>query len=181
MQTNPHFLFNAINTIYIQIDDSKETAKHTLSTFSDMLRYQLYECNSEKVPIEKEIQYIRNYIELQRLRMDESYRIDFNYAAGLSGFQVAPFILLPFIENMFKHISNGLSPNIIRGELSSVNGALRFKGCNTKSKSTGNEINGGIGLANVRRRLDLIYPGKYSLDISDTESTYAVCLQIQLV
>jgi two-component system LytT family sensor kinase len=181
MQTNPHFLFNAINTIYVQIDEAKENAKVTLSMFSGMLRYQLFECNGDKVSIEKEIDYIKNYVYLQSLRKDETYRIDFRYVGDLVGFEIAPFILIPFIENMFKHVSGDLGLNSIRCELTGSDRELEFFGVNTKSQTTNTKKPGGIGLANAKRRLELIYPGKFSLDIEDNDLIYKVCLKIQLV
>jgi LytS/YehU family sensor histidine kinase len=175
MQINPHFLFNAINTIYIQIDESKESAKHTLGSFSDMLRYQLYECNAETVPIEKEIGYLQHYIELQKIRKDDRYRINFVFDE-----EIAPFLLLPMIENMFKHVSDNANGNIIEGNLSYKEGKLFFHGLNTKELNTIQHPAGGIGLENLKRRLLLIYPAKHSLRISDTGSKYEVWLQIDL-
>src|ERR1043166_3400862 len=168
-QINPHFLFNAINTIYIQMDLSKEEAKETLSTFSQMLRYQLYECDTEKVPVEKEVQYIQNYILLQRLRKDERYEVNFSYSDNLTGFRLAPFILLPFIENTFKHVSNeDTQTNFIRGKLMKENEWLVFHCINSKDIEDHQKNYNGIGLMNVKRRLELIYPGKHSLSINST-------------
>jgi two-component system LytT family sensor kinase len=180
MQTNPHFLFNAINTVYILIDESRENAKETLEMFSGMLRYQLFECNGDKVPIEKELAYIKNYIDLQTLRKDETCQVGFHFGEDLQDFLIAPFLLIPFIENMFKHVSTGPTENFIRGELSVRAGVLLFMGVNTKSANNNPVRPGGIGLANARRRLELIYPGKFSLDIDDNDQTYKVWLKIQL-
>jgi two-component system, LytTR family, sensor kinase len=175
-QINPHFLFNSINTIYVQMDLSKEAARETLAIFSDMLRYQLYECNGESVSLEKEFSYIRNYVYLQKLRKDEGYTIEFVFEGSMSGEQIAPFLLLPFIENMFKHV--GPAPAHIRGSFRVEPGRLEFRGTNTRT-ATGS-LEGGIGLTNVKRRLALLYPERYSLDIQDQPSTYNVCLSIQL-
>ena len=180
-QINPHFLFNAINTIYVQMDLAKEDAKDTLNIFSQMLRYQLYECDEEKVPVEKEVQYMRNYIQLQRLRKDERYEIDFSYSYDLTGFRLAPFILLPFIENMFKYVSNDDNPtNFIRGTLTKENEWLIFHCINSKDKGENQNDHNGIGLINVKRRLELIYPGKHSLSINRTDTTFEVWLKIMI-
>jgi two-component system LytT family sensor kinase len=180
-QINPHFLFNAINTIYIQMDVSKEDAKETLNNFSQMLRYQLYECDEEKVPIEKELQYIRNYIRLQSLRKDERYEIDLSYGKDLNGFRLAPFILLPFIENMFKYVSNNDDrTNFIRATLTKEQEWLVFHCINSKDKDEDQNEHNGIGLTNVKRRLALIYPGKHLLNINRTGTTFEVWLKIMI-
>lgn len=181
-QLNPHFLFNAINTIYIQMDLSKEEARHTLHTFSEMLRYQLYECNAEKVEIEKEIRYIQNYVRLQGLRKDENCEIVFSYGSNPTGFLIAPLLLLPFVENMFKHVSNERDTiNYIKGNIREENGWVIFYFSNTKNSTgeRGAPPAGGIGLSNVKRRLELIYPGAHTLDINDSGKTYEVWLKIQ--
>lgn len=178
-QVNPHFLFNAINTVYIQIDESTEDAKHTLSAFSDMLRYQLYECNHEKVPIEKEVEYLQHYITLQTMRKDERYQVHFTYGNNLQGFMLAPFILIPLIENMFKHAANNAHPVIIKGDLNGSNNQLTFYGMNTKDHPKRPGHTGGIGLANMKRRLALIYPGRHALTIKETEEMYEVWLTLQ--
>lgn len=180
MQINPHFLFNAFNTIYIQMDVSKEDAKQTLNIFSEMLRYQLYECNGPRVDIEKEVIYLQQYIELQQLRKDERYEISFLFAENLKGFRIAPFILVPFIENMFKHVSNEQTPNIIYGTLTYDNGELSFYGRNTIDAEPAPAQGGGIGLPNVQRRLELVYPGRFTLHTQKDHSTYTVWLTIRL-
>lgn len=178
-QINPHFLFNSLNTIYVQMAMPGVDARETLSTFSDMLRYQLYECNSERVPLVREVEYLSNYVQLQRLRKDERYDISWEQAGDAADALVAPFLLIPFVENMFKHVSNQPEGgNVIRGRLTLGPGRLRFEGTNTKGEAT-HEM-GGIGLANVRRRLELLYPGRYKLSVKDEPNTYTVCLDLQL-
>lgn len=180
MQTNPHFLFNAINNIYIQVDVSREDAKQTLHTFSDMLRYQLYECNQDKVLLEKEIAYLKDYILLQSLSRDERYSIEFGYPDVPPGSLIAPFILIPLIENMFKHVSTDQSPNIINGSLAYKDGSLHFHGFNTFTVPAITNSKQGIGLQNLERRLELLYPGKYSLVQQVNNNVYEVWLTLQL-
>ncbi|WP_315816301.1 histidine kinase [Paraflavitalea speifideaquila] len=180
-QVNPHFLFNAINTVYIQMDESTEAAKHTLSAFSEMLRYQLYECNQEKVPIEKEVEYLQHYINLQQIRMDEHYQVSFTFQHPLQGFTIAPFLLMPLIENMFKHAPNIHDPVIIKGCLTYTNNQLSFYGFNTWHHHNSNQPIGGIGLANMKRRLALLYPGSHSLTIKQHENTFEVWLNLQTI
>ncbi len=207
-QINPHFLFNSINSIYVQIDQNAEAAKDSLAIFSDMLRYQLYECSSERVPLQDEIDYIRNYIHLQQLRKDERYKIDFKLPPHVDGAMVAPFLLLPLVENMFKHVSHWSDrANFIEGSLLVENGRLHFKGVNSKNGTThaGHEYQvgyagaaqafppaqtrgghpqmtqrEGIGLPNVKRRLELLYPGEHILQTQDCPETYTVNLEVAL-
>jgi sensor histidine kinase YesM len=106
-QINPHFVFNTLNTIYFQIDKSNTSAKETLLKFSELLRYQLYECNTDKVLLDREIAYLQNYIDLQRIRKDEeNYQIEFNIDILSTDILIAPLLLIPFVENAFKHISH---------------------------------------------------------------------------
>ncbi|WP_276486108.1 sensor histidine kinase [Paraflavitalea pollutisoli] len=177
-QVNPHFLFNAINTVYIQIDESTEAAKHTLSAFSDMLRYQLYECNQEKIPIEKEVTYLQHYLTLQQLRLDERYQLQVDFDDHLKGFQLAPFVLMPLVENMFKH-AGGQPPILIQGNLRYEGGVLYFYSINSIDAGGGQPGSGGIGLANLQRRLELIYPGRHSLTTRKGAEQYEVWLTLQ--
>src|SRR5690242_3497998 len=105
-QINPHFLFNSLNSVYFLIDKNNPDARQALHKFSDMLRYQLYEMNGDKVPVEKEIEYLKDYIDLQKLRKDENYAVTFNSSPDVRGFSIEPLLLIPFVENAFKHISH---------------------------------------------------------------------------
>lgn len=179
-QINPHFLFNSINTIFFQIDRSNSTARDTLSAFSDMLRYQLYECNGHEIPVEKEVAYLKNYVDLQRLRKDENYSIFFD-EDQMSDFTIAPLLLIPFVENAFKHISHFTDGNEIRIDLRRVGDAMRMSVFNTCSSGSTIKDNGaGIGLRNVRRRLELLYPGRHTLEVRETAGTFEVNLEIRI-
>ncbi|HEY0065952.1 MAG TPA: histidine kinase, partial [Flavisolibacter sp.] len=105
-QINPHFLFNSINSVYFLIDKNNNTARNALHKFSDMLRYQLYECNGEKIPVEKEISYLKDYVDLQKLRLNGNSSVQFNCAPGMERFSIEPLLLIPFVENSFKHLSH---------------------------------------------------------------------------
>src|SRR5690349_14274886 len=105
-QINPHFLFNSLNTLYAQIDQKNVDAKRTLEKISEMLRYQLYECNNETISMEKELEYIGNYIDLQRMRKENNVDISYQYDEAVKIFRVAPLLFIPFVENAFKHLSN---------------------------------------------------------------------------
>jgi sensor histidine kinase YesM len=179
-QINPHFLFNSINTIYFQIDKQNTTARETLSSFSEMLRYQLYDCNGSEIPVEKEVAYLRNYVDLQRLRKEAHYEISFSYN-DLHGFSIAPLLLIPFVENAFKHVSHFSKGNTIRIDLSKTDTVFRMKVFNTRD--TIHRSNGeghGIGLKNVKRRLELLYKGRHFLQVQELPDSYEVNLELSL-
>ena len=175
-QINPHFLFNSINTIYFQIDKENRVAREMLSSFSDMLRYQLYECNGNRIPIVKEVAYLRNYVDLQRMRKDGHYIIKFSAEGNLNGFQIAPLLLMPFVENAFKHVSHAPSGNEIEINLSCQASMFRLIVYNTREVALSRGE--GIGLRNVKRRLELLYNGKHTLNIDDTPGSFRVQLDI---
>lgn len=175
-QINPHFLFNSINTIYFQIDKENRAAREMLSAFADMLRYQLYECNGSRIPIEKEVAYLRNYVELQRMRRDGHYNIKFTADQNVTGFQIAPLLLIPFVENAFKHGSHATDANEIEISLSHTGSRFHLVVYNTREAPTAKGE--GIGLRNVKRRLELLYKGKHALVIDDAPEFFRVRLDI---
>lgn len=179
-QINPHFLFNSINNIYFQIDKQNTTARETLEKFSEMLRYQLYECTSETIAIEKEIQYLQNYVALQKLRLSNRHKVEFKADDSLKGFFIPPLVLIPFVENAFKHVSHFTDkPNEIRIELLRIDTILNFSCFNT-TENINTQSDGGIGLKNVSRRLELLFGESYSLKIDHRENAYSVSLQIPI-
>lgn len=186
-QFNPHFLFNTINSIFVLIHKNPDMASESLAKFSDLMRYQLYECNEAQIPLKQELAYLENFIELQKLRHDHdnlevSTRFDHHYPGNLS---IAPFILIPFIENAFKHVSNEKGKqNWIKMRLTVHRDELHFDISNSTS-STIESSNGllrhhGIGLKNVQRRLDLLYPGKHHLDVVRNAHQFSAALQLHL-
>lgn len=179
-QMNPHFLFNSINTIYFQIDKQNTTARETLEKFSDLLRYQLYECGDATIAIEKEIHYLSNYIQLQKLRLSESHQVQLQVEDTLNNFSIVPLILVPFIENAFKHVSHhAYKPNEIEVTIVRNEARLQLRVINTIEQSPAKPV-GGIGLANVKRRLDLIYGDRYRLDIQSDADRFFVTLEIPI-
>jgi two-component system, LytTR family, sensor kinase len=183
-QINPHFLFNSLNSVYFLIDKSNKEAREALHKFSEMLRYQLYECGGERIGIEKELVYLQDYVDLQRLRKDEQYRVNYSCGPGLQGFSIEPLLLIPFVENSFKHLShfgNG-KLNQVDIDVSRSNGEFSFSVANTvdySSKGTTEPV-GGIGLTNVRRRLELLYPDKHTLDIVEENGWFKVKLKLKI-
>lgn len=178
-QMNPHFLFNSINTIFFQIDKHNQEARETLGKFSDMLRYQLYECNDTGIAIEKELAYLKNYVELQKLRRNSYDVVEFTIADNLKNFSLPPLLLIPFIENAFKHVSNFTDKkNEIRIELVKNNQMVQLTVFNTTDSSV--KETGGIGLKNVKRRLELLFPNRHVLDVKKTTDRFEVNLTLEL-
>jgi two-component system, LytTR family, sensor kinase len=182
LQINPHFLFNSLNSVYFLIEKNNTGAREALHKFSEMLRYQLYEMNGATIPIEKEIRYLNDYVDLQKLRKDENYEVTFTCDPGVKGFSIAPLLLIPFVENAFKHISHQKNErNFIAIDLRITKGTLHFSVENSKEaidKYTGER--NGIGLANVKRRLELLYPQKYELHIKNESDIYSIDLKIKI-
>jgi len=180
-QINPHFLFNSLNSVYFLIDRGNEAARDALHRFSEMLRYQLYECNGHTIPVEKELHYLRDYIALQQLR---SSRLEVNWRCddNVNGFPIEPLLLLPFVENCFKHLSHyETRENRISIDIRREDDALQVAIWNTtEGKGLPTAGGGGIGLDNVRRRLELLYPGRHLLDVRNGGDVFSVHLQISL-
>ena len=180
-QLNPHFLFNSIHSIYGQIDRENNTARNMLLTFSDMLRYQLYDCNHEAIDVNKELEYVKNYVALQRSRKEEDLVVNFRVEGNLAGLRVAPLLFISFVENAFKYVgATEDGDNRVDISFSRKDNRLFFKCLNTKFPIplTQNEHT-GIGINNTKRRLSLHYPGTHSLDIQENKEYYLVKLNIE--
>ncbi len=179
-QVNPHFLFNAINSIYFLIKKDPDQAASTLIRLSDLLRFQLYDCTVDKINIEKEIEYLRNFVTLEEIRKGNKTKVDFQVAENLQGFELAPFMLIPFLENTFKYVSNfSGAENRIVIKLWREEDQFHAHFFNT----TDNLIRtapGGIGHKNVKRRLELIYPDKHTLNIVERPGTFKVMLSLNI-
>jgi sensor histidine kinase YesM len=182
-QINPHFLFNSLNSVYFLIDKQNTGARNALHQFSEMLRYQLYEVKDKKVAIEKEVTYLRDYIQLQQLRRDNC-AVHFNVDDNAKGFAIEPLLLIPLVENAFKHLSHfgNEKRNEVNIALTRSNGHMRFGVRNTTEHRVVSEPLpvGGIGLHNVKRRLELLYPGSYELDIREEGDWFDVMLKIKI-
>jgi two-component system LytT family sensor kinase len=179
-QINPHFLFNSLNTIFFQIEKSNVVARDTVSKFADMLRYQLYECGGDSVSMEREIQYLRNFTDLQKLRKDQRYAIEFNAKGDWAGVTIAPMLLMPLVENAFKHVSHFTEGNLIQVFLSRSNESITAVISNTWDPAAPKSENGGIGLTNLVRRLELQYPDTHTFDIDQTKSLFKATLTLAL-
>jgi two-component system, LytTR family, sensor kinase len=179
-QFNPHFLFNTINSIFFLIHKNPDKASASLAKFSELLRHQLYECNDTQIPLTQEITYMENTIDLEKLRQNDNLRVTFE-VEKTGNYVIAPFILMTFIENAFKHVSKHTDQeNWIRIKLY-IDEKLHFSISNSTADNVQDIIRyGGIGLKNVQRRLDLIYPGQYDLSIQNKTTSFEVNLQIAI-
>src|SRR5689334_12273808 len=181
-QINPHFLFNTLNNIYsLILTKENEKAGGMILKLSDIMDYMIHESKEETVPLQAEINHIRNYLDLEKIRLTGQNNIDFMSETDAEHYMIAPFILLPFIENGFKHgISNTINNGYINIHLNAAKGILNFKVENSKPVSADKNLNNGIGLVNIKRRLEIIYPGRYELKIHDNARSFDVDLAINL-
>lgn len=184
-QVNPHFLFNVLNTIYFQINKDNKEARASVEKLSEMLRYQLYECTTDMIDISKELAYIENYVAVQQLRMEAGTNIQIHTEPGIGSFKIAPLLILPLVENAFKHIShykNSQQNKLYLRMKTEANGYFVVHVSNTYDTVDGVThllASGGLGLQNLKRRLQLLYPEKHWLDITRNERVFETTLKIQ--
>ena len=183
-QVHPHFLFNTLNNLYALTLEQSDKASEVVLKLSELLNYMLYECNEPTILVSKEIKLIENYLSLEKIRYGENMELDFQVAGEIAGKKIAPMLLLPFVENAFKH---GVS-KIARNARVSINLNLHeeeliFQVRNTKADTTSDDPAGyseGIGLKNVQRRLELMYPDRHTLTSQKTRSEFIVYLKLNL-
>ncbi len=182
-QINPHFLFNSLNSLYTQLELKPEDAKGTLISLSELLRYQLYECNADLIPMAKELAYLENYFNLQRIRTDNC-STGFLVEGDYQNSSIAPLLLIPFVENAFKYVSDyDDRENFIKIRISFINGEMNFSCANTfdgKGVQQGGTVNKGIGLTNVRKRLELVYGNKFELKEVVNNGVFDITLKVNL-
>ena len=186
-QINPHFLFNTLNNLYALTLKKSDQAPEIVIKLSEMMRYMLYECNEKRVLLSKEINYIQNYLDLERIRQGKNVKIDFHVDGSVSDQKIAPLMFIPFLENSFKHgLNNHInSQGFVDIKLLIADHDVHFYIENSKADMLSPPTNskkksGGIGLVNVKRRLNLLYPEKYHLAIDNKPKSYAVRLDIEL-
>lgn len=183
-QINPHFLFNALNTLYsVSLKENAEKTADGIQKLGDMMRFMLNENNQDRIPLSKEIEYLQNYIEIQQMRIAESDNIEIkvNIQPTEREIFIAPMLLNPFIENAFKHGISFRNPSWIYITLTTDDTKLYFKVHNSlhgKSEIDPEKDNNGIGLENVKKRLELIYKNRYSLDIQQSEQDFFISLTV---
>lgn len=175
-QYHPHFLFNALNTVYFQMDESVTEAKKTVEKFSELLRYQLYD-QQQTVPVSQEIHYLQNFIDIQKTRTSEKLRLKTYFDPSLNGQQVYPLLLLPLVENAFKYVGGEYKIEI--NALVKENN-LEFTVINSLPGQPVPEKPNGIGLENLKRRLALLYSGKHGLNIGKNGNQFIAVLKLNL-
>jgi hypothetical protein len=181
-QIHPHFLFNTLNNLYGLTIEKSDEAPNLVLRLSDILDYILYRCNEKSVLLENELENLKNYIEIEKIRYSEKLKLEANFPSSTNQLKIAPLILLPFLENAFKHgVSNNPGNASIRLNIKLVEQSLFFKIENSKNTlKTTDEYSKGIGLKNVKKRLELIYPEKHILKIHEKEETFSVTLTLDL-
>lgn len=185
-QINPHFLFNTLNNLYALTLKKSDKAPEIVLKLSEIMRYMLYECNERRVHLTKEIQYIYNYLDLERLRQPKETDIRFVVEGQISEQMVAPLLFIPFLENSFKHgLNNQLQGGgFVRLRLTVSGEDLEFFIENSKAERLPRQDHprsGGIGLVNVRQRLQMLYPENHTLIVQDEPHRYAVTLQLKMM
>lgn len=180
-QINPHFFFNTLNNLYaLSEDNSKETSGLILK-LSDIMRYTIYDCTEDFVPVKDEVAYLENYIALQTIRLVDQSVVQFSYDLLRMDAQIAPLILVVFVENGFKHgIESSSENSFLHVHLKTDDSGIEFKVENRFSPNHTNVKEGGLGLINVRRRLNLIYKDRHDLQITKNKDVYSVYLKIEL-
>ncbi|TGD79594.1 sensor histidine kinase [Hymenobacter wooponensis] len=182
-QVSPHFLFNTLNNIYSLAQLKADEAPEAILQLSQLMRYMLYESAAPRVPLEREVAYVRTYIDLQRLRLTpEQADISFTVEGNLNGCMIEPMLLIPFVENAFKHGISARHPSKIAVELAVVGQQLQFNVTNTRfpEAKADHDPNSGIGLPNVQQRLALLYPDRYQLQLDQTPTEYSVALTLTM-
>lgn len=181
-QINPHFLFNALHNVYALSVIKSDATPEMILKLSDMLRYLLYDCSTDQVPLSREISYINNYISLLKLKDSKIRNIETDFDTADAGLMIEPMLFIPFIENSFKHSKiEDLEKGWIRMRISVKAGDVVFEVQNSipETDFTKDEV-GGIGMDNVRRRLNLLYPNTHTLEISREPAVFSVKLSLQL-
>ena len=179
-QINPHFLFNTLNNIYSLAMVKSEATADAVLKLSSIMRYVLSETKHDTVPLDKEIQFVKHYIELQKVRLTDKVSIEFNVEGETEGKQIAPLLLIPFVENAFKYGVSTKENSKLLFELKTDAEKIYFNATNDKiTYDKGHENNTGIGLKNTKRRLELLYPGKHTLNVLQQDKQFIVNLILE--
>ena len=183
-QINPHFLFNSINSIYALALDKDQRTPELVLGLSNCLRYMLYECQAAQVPLEKELNYISEYIALQQMRLDKPEQVQFEIEGTIDSQMIAPLLLIPILENGFKHGLKGrLQERYFHIHIHIEQKHLKCNAMNNKALENSplqTKTDSGLGLSNLKQQLNLLYPQKHHLEIKETNSTFSVLLQLEL-
>lgn len=181
-QLQPHFFFNSLNNIYSMVDISPDQAKKSIHSLSKLMRYMLYETNMELVPLSKEIDFMKKYIDLMKLRVSDKTEVNYNFPSEETGIQIAPLLFISLIENAFKHGVSASKASKIEIKMTGDNNKVLFTIENDNFPKKNNDKSGsGIGLQNLEKRLQLLYPNKYSFKTSVNDARFLVSLEIETV
>ncbi|MDQ6481119.1 histidine kinase [Dyadobacter sp. LHD-138] len=180
-QVNPHFLFNVLNNLYALTLKKSDLAPEVVLKLSEMMEYMLYDSDGSKVLLQKEIGYLNTYIALEKIRFSDHSDIILNVSGDINGQEIAPLLLLPLIENAMKHgVSQQTTRGWLHGKLHVTKSSVRLTVENSKPGTRAGHSKGGIGLDNLRQRLELLYPAKHTLAIEDKGNSFSADLQIEL-
>lgn len=179
-QLQPHFFFNSLNNIYSLVDISPEKAKSTIHSLSKLMRYLLYETNTDLIPLTKEIDFMKKYIQLMQLRVSEKTKIESNFPTNSQQIQIAPLMFISLIENAFKHGVSAQQESVISIDMTCKNNVVKFVISNGNFPKKSNDKSGsGIGLKNLEQRLELLYPNKYTYISSIENDRFSATLEIE--
>lgn len=185
-QINPHFLFNSLNSIYALSLKKSDLTPDLILKLSDILRYLLYEGSEKKVSLSQEVKYLKSYMELEKVRHGDRMNLEFEVSGDLDLYEIAPMLLIPFVENSFKHgLGKDRAKGFVKVILTAEDQELNFKLINSKPKN-GQELSkqagytGGIGLKNVKKRLNLLYPNSHDLQLGEENNEFKVSLKLKL-
>jgi len=182
-QIHPHFLFNTLNNLYALTLKKSDAAPEMVLKLSDLLNYMLYDCNENRVPLDKELKQIENYLALERMRYGDRLDIRYSVNGSLAGHRIAPMLIIAFVENSFKHgTSEELDQAWVNVEVETAEQTITLKVENSKADSAAadeRQYKEGIGLNNVRRRLELLYPDRHELKVLDSQDSFLVVLKLE--
>ncbi|HLP72594.1 MAG TPA: histidine kinase [Bacteroidales bacterium] len=179
-QISPHFFFNTLNNIYSLIGINAEDSQRAVLKLSKLMRYLLYESEQGNVMLGNEIEFMKNYIDLMRLRMNERISLNVEFPSGYEDVSIPPLLFIPFIENAFKHGISNRGKSFINISLNLSKQGLEFACSNSNANREKADKRPGIGLENVTKRLNLLFPGKHDLRINRNKETFEVILKVNL-
>ncbi|RYJ38872.1 putative regulator of cell autolysis [Flavobacterium anhuiense] len=182
-QFHPHFLFNVLNSLYSKILNKSDDSAEIVIKISDLLRFSIYDLNNKSISLQNEIDYLKNYISLQQLRFENQLQLSFSLYGNVENHFIEPFLILPFIENSYKHCLDENNQGWITIAINASDEWLVVKIENSLPKhynTIGDNVRSGIGIANVKRRLELLYPAKHTLTIKNEMLSFFVSLKIKI-
>ncbi len=184
-QINPHVLFNALNNIYSHALHNSEKTPDLILKLADMLRYMIYDCDGDRVPLEKEVSFLSDYVEIQKLALEGRGSVDYCFHGTAEGKHIAPFLLIPFVENCFKHSLDTMERSmLINIELKAADGRVQLACSNSFDEAAHRppaRQDSGIGLANARRRLELLFGDNFKLDAYPRDGVFHVSLDVPVL